>query len=89
MENRHGGLENSHRLSWREGMKYHEIAVPPEKAQFLDTRKFQINDVARIIGVPPHKLAEMTNSTYSNIEHQSIEYIQDTIGPWCDIGSRH
>ena len=84
MNERHQGLTNAHRLLiLEEGMKYKEIAVPNDKAQYLETRKFQINDVARIIGVPPHKLAEMTQATFSNIEHQSIEYIQDTIGPWC------
>lgn len=84
MENRHQGLENAHRfMILEEGMKYREVAVPPDKAQFLETRKFQIADVARIMGVPPHKLAEMDKATFSNIEHQAIEFVQDTINPWC------
>ncbi len=84
MEERHKGLEQAHRLLiLEEGMQYKEIAVPPDKAQFIETRKYQINDVARIIGVPPHKLAEMSQATFSNIEHQSIEFVQDTINPWC------
>ena len=84
MENRHQGLDNAHRfMILEEGMKYREIAVPPDKAQYLETRKFQITDVARIIGVPPHKLAEMDRATFSNIEHQAIEFVQDTINPWC------
>ena len=84
LEEKHQGLEQAHRfLILEEGMQYKETAVPPDKAQFLETRKYQINDVARIIGVPPHKLAEMTQSTFSNIEHQSIEFMQDTLNPWC------
>lgn len=84
MDERHKGLSNAHRmLILEEGMKYKEIAIPPEKAQFIETRKYQINDVARIIGVPPHKLAEMSQATFSNIEHQALEFTQDTINPWC------
>jgi HK97 family phage portal protein len=84
MNERHGGLSNAHRLLILEdGMEYKEIAVPPDKAQFIETRKYQISDVARIIGVPPHKLAEMDKATFSNIEHQAIEFVQDTINPWC------
>ena len=84
MDERHKGLSNAHRLLiLEEGMKYQEIAVPPDKAQYIETRRYQINDVARIIGVPPHKLAEMSQATFSNIEHQTIEFVQDTINPWC------
>jgi hypothetical protein len=84
MDEKHQGLSQAHRLLiLEEGMKYKEISVPPDKAQYLETRTFQINDVARLIGVPPHKLSEMSKATFSNIEEQSLEFIQDTINPWC------
>jgi HK97 family phage portal protein len=49
--------------------------------QFLETRKYQVEEVARFFGVPPHKIASLDRSTFSNIEHQSIEFVQDCIRP--------
>ena len=63
------------------GMKYHQLGVPPEDAQFLQTRSFQTLTVARWFGVPPDKLGDLTRATHSNIEHQAIAFMQDTIGP--------
>jgi HK97 family phage portal protein len=65
-----------------EGAKLHEVGIPPEDAQFLETRKFQINEIARIFRVPPHMLAELDRATWGNIEHQSIEFIIHSIRPW-------
>lgn len=82
-ESRHGGLSRSHRMAiLEEGMSYTEIGIPPVDAQFLETRKFQVTDVARWFGVPPHKLMDLERSTFSNIEHQAIEYVQDSLQPW-------
>ena len=79
----HGGLENSHRLRiLEEGMKLEMIGVPPEEAQFLETRKFQAEEIARIFRMPPHKIGLMDRATFSNIEHQAIEFVTDTIRPW-------
>lgn len=79
----HEGLSNRHRIMiLEEGLKYHQVTIPPEEAQFLDTRKFQIAEIARIFRVPLHMLAELDRSTNNNIEHQSIEFVVHTIRPW-------
>lgn len=65
-----------------EGMKFVPRAIPPEQAQFLQTRHFQIEDVARWFRIPPHKLQHLLRATFSNIEEQSIEYVTDTLDPW-------
>lgn len=65
-----------------EGVEVERIGIPPEDAQFLETRKFQTAEVARWYRVPPHKLADLERATFSNIEHQSIEFVTDTILPW-------
>lgn len=78
----HGGVENSHRVAVLEdGMEWKQIGMTSEDAQFLETRSFQVIDICRIFGVPPHKVAELTRSTNNNIEHQGIEWATDTIGP--------
>lgn len=77
------GTTNSHRVAvLEEGMKYQQIGVPPEQAQFLETRKFQINEIARIFRVPPHMLADLEKSSFSNIEQQSLEFVKYTLDPW-------
>ncbi|SDX45301.1 phage portal protein, HK97 family [Marininema mesophilum] len=82
-EEAHSGLSRSHRLMiLEEGMKYSRIGIPPEDAQFLETRKFQLTEIARIFRVPPHMLADLSQATFSNIEHQSIEFVTHTIRPW-------
>src|SRR5574340_1045 len=78
----HGGVGNSHKVAILEdGMEWQQIGMTSEDAQFLETRGFQILDICRIFGVPPHKVAELTRATFSNIEHQGIEWATDTIGP--------
>jgi len=64
-----------------EGMQYKPIQLRPDEAQFLATRKFSILEIARIFRVPPHKLGDLERATFSNIEHQSIEFLTDTINP--------
>nr|DAN69531.1 MAG TPA: Portal [Caudoviricetes sp.] len=63
-------------------MKYHSICIAPEDAQFLETRKYQVNEICRIFRVPPHLVGDLERATFSNIEHQSIEFVQHTIRPW-------
>ena len=78
-----GGSSNSNKIAvLEEGMKYSPIAVSPEQAQFLETRKFQINEIARIFRVPPHMLADLEKSSFSNIEQQSLEFVKYTLDPW-------
>lgn len=68
-------------LLW-EGMDWQQIGVPPEDAQFLQTRQFQVVEIARWFRVPPHKIADLERATFSNIEEQSIAFVTDTIVPW-------
>lgn len=80
---RHQGLENAHRVAiLEEGMKLHEIGIPPEDAQFLETRKFQVNEIARWFRVPPHMVGDLERSTNNNIEHQGLEFVIYTLAPW-------
>lgn len=82
-DSKHGGLSNSHRVAiLEEGMTYNQIGVPPNDAQFLETRKMQVTEIARIFRVPPHMLADLDRATFSNIEHQSIGFVTHTIRPW-------
>ncbi|MDD2267953.1 MAG: phage portal protein [Eubacteriales bacterium] len=77
------GSANSHRVAvLEEGMKYQPIGISPDQAQFLETRKFQINEIARIFRVPPHMLADLEKSSFSNIEQQSLEFVKYTLDPW-------
>jgi HK97 family phage portal protein len=65
-----------------EGMSLKTLSIPPEQAQFLETRKFQIQEICRIFRVPPHLVADLDRATFSNIEHQSISFVVHTIRPW-------
>ncbi len=77
------GSTNAHKIAvLEEGMKYTPIGIAPEQAQFLETRKFQINEIARIFRVPPHMLADLEKSSFSNIEQQSLEFVKYTLDPW-------
>ena len=77
------GSGNAHRVAvLEEGMKFQAIGIPPEQAQFLETRKFQINEIARIFRVPPHMVGDLEKSSFSNIEQQSLEFVKFTIDPW-------
>ena len=62
-------------------MKYTPIGISPEQAQFLETRKFQINEIARIFRVPPHMVGDLEKSSFSNIEQQSLEFVKYTLEP--------
>lgn len=82
-ESRHQGLSRSHRMAiLEEGMTFEEIGIPPEDAQFLETRKFQVAEIARIYRVPPHMIGDLERATFSNIEHQSLEFVIHSIRPW-------
>ena len=77
------GSGNSHKIAvLEEGMKYTPIGISPEQAQFLETRKFQINEIARIFRVPPHMVGDLEKSSFSNIEQQSLEFVKYTLDPW-------
>lgn len=64
-------------------MKLEKLTVDPNAAQFLETRQHQVEEICRWFGVPPHKVMHLLRSTFSNIEHQAIEVVTDSIVPWC------
>lgn len=77
------GIANAHRIAILEnGMKFKPMNPTHEEAQLIEARRFTIEEWARWLCMPPHKLREMTHATFSNIEHQNIEWIVDTIMPW-------
>ena len=77
------GSGNAHRIAvLEEGMKFQPVGIPPEQAQFIATRKFQINEIARIFRIPPHMIGDLEKSSFSNIEQQSLEFVKYTLDPW-------
>jgi HK97 family phage portal protein len=65
-----------------EGIKVEKVGIPPDDAQFLATRQFQVTEMARWFNMPPHKLRDLTHATFSNIEEQNIDWVVDTLRPW-------
>ena len=84
-----GGSGNANKIAvLKESMKYTPIGISPEQAQFLETRKFQINEIARIFRVPPHMVGDLEKSSFSNIEQQSLEFVKYTLdSPGSSAGS--
>jgi HK97 family phage portal protein len=78
----HAGVLNSHKpMILEEGMKLHEVGIPPGDAQFLETRQFQVREIARIFRVQPHMIMDLQQATFSNIEHQAIDFVVHCIRP--------
>ena len=79
----YGGSSNSNRVAiLEEGMTFTPLSIPNNEAQFLETRKFQVDEICRIFRVPPHLVGNLEHATFSNIEHQSIDFAVHTIRPW-------
>ncbi len=79
----YSGLGKSHRLMLlEEGLKLEKIGIPPNDSQFLESRQFQIPEIARWFNLPPHKLKDLTKSSFSNIESEQISFVTDSILPW-------
>jgi len=77
------GSNKSHRIAiLEEGLKFKPVSIPPEEAQFLETRRFQLDEIARIFHVPPHMIGDLEKSSFNNIEQQSLEFLTYTIDPW-------
>jgi HK97 family phage portal protein len=78
------GSQNAGRtVILEEGLTVTEVGVPPEDAQYIETRKFQRGTIAsEIFRIPPHKIGDLEHATFSNIEHQAIEFVVDTLRPW-------
>jgi len=82
-EEAHQGLSNAHKIAiLEEGMDITKIGIPPEDAQFLETRKFQRNEIASFFHIPPHMIGDLERATFSNIEQQSLEFVIYTMRPW-------
>jgi len=74
---------NKHKTAvLKPGMKYHDIGMSNQDAQFLETRKFQRSEIAGLFRVPPHMIGDLDRATFSNIEQQSIDFVVNTLGPW-------
>lgn len=79
----HAGPENAHKVGvLEEGMKLEKTSIPPNEAQFLEGREFQVEEICRWFRMPPHKVQHLKRATFSNIEHLDIEYVRDTLMPW-------
>jgi HK97 family phage portal protein len=83
MESRHKGAGKSGKIGvLEEGMKFNKSSINPRDAQALELREFQVEEVARFIRVQPSKVGDTSNSTYSNIEQENINYTVDTLMSW-------
>ena len=81
-EGLHSG-DNQHRVAVLEdGLDWKGSTVPPDKAQFLETRKHQVTEIARIFDLPPHMIGDLERATFDNIEHQGLEFLIFKLGPW-------
>ena len=79
----HGGAENAHNPPvFDNAMEAKALGVTNEDSQWIESRKFQAEEIARFFGVQPHKIALLDKATFSNIEHQSMEFVQDALMPW-------
>jgi len=79
----YGGPRNAGKVAViEEAIKYFPVGIAPEDAQLLETRRFSVAEVARWFNIPPHKLKDLERATFSNIEHQAIEYVVDSVLPW-------
>ena len=83
MRVQYAGLKKSHKLMLlEEGMKFARIGVPPNEAQFIETRKYQVAEIGRLFGITQlHKIGDLERATFSNVEHLGIEFVTDTIRP--------
>lgn len=83
LEKIHKGPGNAHRLAvLDEGMDWVQAGIPNEDSQFLESRVFQVQEVCRWFRIPPHMLAELSHATFTNIEHQDLEFVKYTLMPW-------
>jgi HK97 family phage portal protein len=84
-ESVHRSTTNANKVAILEqGLEWQQTTIPPEDAQFLATRQFQVLEVARLFRLPPHKLGDYSQSHLSNIESANLDYLTTTIAPWCE-----
>lgn len=82
MQDYAGAANNAKTLILEEGAKWSQMSMTNEDAQFLETRKFQVNEIARIFRVPPHMIQDLERATFSNIEHMGIDFVVHALRPW-------
>jgi HK97 family phage portal protein len=81
-DEQHKGLTNAQRTAvLDEGMEIEQLGFPPEEAQFLESRRFSIEEIARGLRLAPHKLSDFSRATFSNIEESNIDHVVGTLGP--------
>ncbi len=81
----YGGPGNAHKIAvLEENMKFKPLSLPPEDSQFLSTREFNVEEICRIFRVPPHMVQDLKRSTFNNIEHMGISFVQYTLMPWLE-----
>lgn len=78
----YGGARSQGTAVLDNGASFQRVTIPPEEAQFIETRKFQLADIARWYRVPPHMIGDLERSTFSNIEHQGLQFVTHTLRPW-------
>jgi HK97 family phage portal protein len=79
----YSGLGQSHKLMLlEEGMKLEKLGIPPNDSQFLESRQFQVPEIARWFNLPPHKLKDLTKASFNNIESEQISFVTDSLLPW-------
>lgn len=79
----HQGVENAHKtMILEEGLKFAKTVIPPNDAQWLESKQFNVEEICRWHRVAPHKIQHLLRATFSNIEHQSLEHVADALMPW-------
>jgi HK97 family phage portal protein len=82
-EGTHGGLGRSHKVAiLEEGLKWNAIGMSQRDAQYIEGRKFQVSEIARMFRIPPHMVGDLERATFSNIEQQGLEFVIYTMMPW-------
>lgn len=88
-EQAHQGLDNAHRMAiLEEGMEIDKIGFSNKDAEYIETKQFQIVEIARMFGIPPHLLFDLSHATFTNIEHQSLEFVIYHLRPWLISGEQ-
>lgn len=78
-----GGAANANGVVvLEEGAKWHQMGIPPDQAQFLETRQFHVEEICRLWGVPPHKIQHLIGATFNTLEQQNLEFVGDCLEPW-------